>query len=78
MNDTRIKSDAGYVEYGMFSNAREGYFCGTCKHLDYERLWDGFCKNLQVSVRTYGCCNHWKIAPVSRLRGANGKKLVRD
>lgn len=74
--DKQIKSDAGYVEVSGFSLAGAGYFCGTCRALDYEDNKRGFCTGLKVPVKTYGCCNYWKLAPDSQVRGANGVKLT--
>jgi len=86
--EKQIKSDAGYVQIEGFSDAHQGYFCGTCRALAYHAAdddddigatgsdgKDGYCTGLQVPVRTYGCCNNWKLASDNKVRGANGVRL---
>lgn len=73
--ERQIKADAGYVQVEGFSNAGPGYFCGTCRNLDYESGKSGFCVGLKVPVKTYGCCNFWKLAADSKVRGGNGARL---
>lgn len=75
MTEQQIKDQAGYVEVDGFREAGPGYFCGTCKALRYEGDKSGFCTGLRVPVRTYGCCNNWKLASDDRVRGANGLRL---
>lgn len=74
--EDQIKIKAGYVEFAAFADAREGYFCGTCaafRPLDFGQ--DGFCAGLKVPVRSYGCCNNWRIAPRRAWIGADGEPL---
>jgi hypothetical protein len=71
----QIKTKAGYVQVEGFADAHQGYFCGTCRALAYEGDKSGFCTGLQVPVKTYGCCNNWKIASDDKVRGANGVRL---
>ncbi len=73
--EKKIKADAGYVQVEGFAEAGPGYFCGTCRALDYYGDREGFCTGLKVPVRTYGCCNFWKLAPDSQVRGADGQRL---
>lgn len=78
MHTTRhIKETAGYVQVESFSRAREGYFCGTCRALEVTKGQEGYCLNLQVPVKTYGCCNQWKLANIRVRRGADGRLLTR-
>lgn len=74
--ENKIKRDAGYVEYDVFADQGGGYFCGTCPAL-YVPAWgrDGFCRGLKVPVRTYGCCNNWRLAPRATWIGADGEPL---
>ncbi len=86
--EKRIKDDAGYVQVEGFAEADAGYCCGTCKNLAYGAVddeldigasggdgKDGWCKGLHVPVRTYGCCNNWKLAAADKVRGYNGLRL---
>lgn len=73
--EKQIKTQAGYVQVEGFSDAGPGYFCGTCRALTWQGDKDGFCTGLQVPVRTYGCCNNWKLASDTKVRGANGVRL---
>jgi len=87
--EKQIKAQAGYVQVEGFANAGPGYFCGTCKALAYGSALevslmfpgydpdykDGWCAGLQVPVRTYGCCNNWKLGSDAKVRGANGVRL---
>jgi hypothetical protein len=73
--EKQIKDGAGYVQVEGFASAGPGYFCGTCSKLQYLGDKDGFCMGLKVPVKTYGCCNYWKLAPDSMVRGADGQKL---
>lgn len=73
--EKQIKSAAGYVQVEGFSDAGPGYFCGTCRALAYDVDHLGYCTGLQVPVRTYGCCNNWKLAGDDKIRGANGVRL---
>lgn len=87
--EKQIKDKAGYVQVEGFAEAHQGYFCGTCRALAYGEVVldmvhgvhadpdgkDGYCTGLKVPVRTYGCCNNWKLAPDSKVRGANGVRL---
>lgn len=77
--EQQIKAKAGYVQVEGFRDAHQGYFCGTCRALEYlggPDGRDGYCTGLKVPVRTYGCCNNWKIASDSKVRGANGVRLT--
>jgi hypothetical protein len=81
-SEKQIKSRAGYVQVEGFEDAHQGYFCGTCRQLAYGDTGmgkgdgrDGYCMGLEVPIRTYGCCNNWKLAPDSQVRGANGARL---
>lgn len=76
MTEEQIKEKAGYVQVEGFSRAGAGYFCGTCSKMKYLGGTDGYCEGLKVAVQSYGCCNYWKKAPDSRMRGANGIPLV--
>lgn len=81
--EKQIKANAGYVQVEGFADAGPGYFCGTCRALEYANRGasfrgdgkDGYCTGLKVPVRTYGCCNLWKLASDSKIRGANGARL---
>lgn len=76
--ERQIKANAGYVQVEGFADAGPGYCCGTCRALAYEGGPDGksgFCTGLKVPVRTYGCCNNWKLAPASAVRGYDGRRL---
>ena len=73
--ENKIKRDAGYVEYLAFSQERGGYFCGTCPAFRQMAGQDGFCVGLRVPVRSYGCCNNWRIAPRESWLGADGDPL---
>jgi hypothetical protein len=84
--ERQIKTKAGYVQVEGFSEAGPGYFCGTCRALSYDDDEqdigqtggdgkDGYCTGLKVPVRTYGCCNNWKLAADSKVRGADGRRL---
>lgn len=75
MTERAIKAKAGYVQVEGFSDAGPGYFCGTCRALRYEGGKSGFCMGLQVPVKTYGCCNLWKLATDDKVRGADGRRL---
>ena len=70
-----IKTKAGYVEFVAFANAREGYFCGTCRAFCSLGGRDGYCMGLKVPVESFGCCNNWKLASDTKVRGANGVRL---
>jgi hypothetical protein len=74
-SEQQIKAKAGYVQVDGFSNAGPGYCCGTCRNLEYEDGKNGYCLGLSVPVKTYGCCNNWKIAPNDQVRGYNGVRL---
>jgi hypothetical protein len=83
--ERQIKANAGYVQVEGFADAGPGYCCGTCRALSYEgdmvvggKVYtskDGFCTGLQVPVRTYGCCNNWKLASKDKVRGYDGRRL---
>lgn len=83
--EREIKAKAGYVQVEGFADAGPGYCCGTCRALAYEgemlfggkvhTTKDGFCTGLKVPVRTYGCCNNWKLAPAGQVRGYDGRRL---
>ena len=73
--ENKIKRDAGYVEYLAFAQERGGYFCGTCPAFRRFDGQDGFCAGLRVPVRSYGCCNNWRIAPRGAWLGADGEPL---
>jgi len=71
-----IKVKAGYVEFIAFSEAGEGYFCGTCRAFCPSTMGQqGFCQGLKVPVMSYGCCNNWSIAPRDQWLGADGDPL---
>jgi len=75
--EKQIKTQAGYVQVEGFSEAGAGYCCGSCKNLVYHADGDGksgWCLGLSVPVRTYGCCNNWKLAGQAK-RGYNGHRL---
>lgn len=71
----QIKIKAGYVEFVAFAQQGGGYFCGTCAAFRPGRGQHGFCEGLKVPVRTYGCCNNWRLAPRTRWIAANGEPL---
>ncbi len=76
--ERQIKANAGYVEVDGFSAAGAGYCCGTCRALDYWGGSDGkngYCTGLKVPVKTYGCCNNWKLASKDKVRGYDGRRL---
>lgn len=74
--ENQTKTKAGYVEYPIFSEEGGGYFCGTCAAFcPQEEGQDGYCRGLKVPVKTYGCCNNWRIAPREAWIGANGEWL---
>ena len=74
--ENAIKERAGYVEYAVFSGQGGGYFCGTCAALRQAQPGTaGFCAGLKVPVKSYGCCNNWRIAPRKNWIGADGFPL---
>jgi hypothetical protein len=72
--EDKVKHDAGYVQVESFSDAGVGYFCGTCAKIEPLGGKDGFCRGLQVPIRTYGCCNYWAMGRPPKL-AASGKHL---
>jgi hypothetical protein len=72
--EKQVKADAGFQVEG-FAGAHQGYFCGTCRAIDYQGAKAGWCTGLNVPVMSYGCCNFWKLAPDSKVRGADGVRL---
>lgn len=70
-----LKTMAGYVQVESFSKAHEGYFCGTCDAYDHENGKKGYCDRLLAPVKSYGCCNAWRLANIRVRRGADGKLL---
>lgn len=83
--ERQIKANAGYVQVEGFADAGPGYCCGTCRALAYEGSAaenegftdgkSGYCTGLKVPVRTYGCCNNWKLASNDAVRGYDGRRL---
>lgn len=81
--EKQIKTKAGYVQVESFADSSAGYFCGSCRALDYDPSYeasldgkDGYCTGLNVPVRTYGCCNSWKLGSHGKILGANGDRLI--
>ena len=74
-NSERIKQSAGYVQVEAFANEGAGYFCGTCTKYQHVRGTAGYCRGLQVPVRSYGCCNYW-VLNAEDPRAASGLRLT--
>lgn len=65
----QLLDSVDYVEYPQFSGANLGYFCATCAHFRHkDQSPEGVCLMLEgTPVRSYGCCNAWKLGNTDTL-----------